>query len=128
MLLHGILVGKLGLSYITSPRNDYLLALLKEKGSEGPGLEIATPFLGAAYLTVGVLNSLAATMFTFTDATYVLISSGLFYHFGMAIVRLTLDSRIADLYKPGMIRQTNVTQFAMGMLCCGIGFWGILYT
>lgn len=122
--LHGFMVGKHGISYIRNPQNEILLSLLNEKGTEGPGLEITTPFLGLCYLTIGALNVFAAVRFCILDASSVLIVSGLFYQIGMSIVRSRLDPRIADLYKPGMIRRFCSYGYGVGIILCGIGVLG----
>ena len=63
LLLHGFLLGKQGISYIQTPRNEVFMALLKEKGLEGPGLDIAVPFLGISYFSIGMFNLLASLTF-----------------------------------------------------------------
>ena len=65
-------------------------SLLKNEGLLGPGLDIAVPFLGIAYLSVGFLNLLAGMTFGDQEANYLLIGSGLAFHIGMATVRSTL--------------------------------------
>ena len=62
LLLHGFLLGKRGISYIQTPRNEVFMDLLKEKGLQGPGLDIAVPFLGISYFSIGMFNLLASTV------------------------------------------------------------------
>ena len=127
LFLHGFVLGKQGTSYVKIPRNEVFLTLLKKEGLEGPGLDIAVPFLGISYLTVGVFNILASLTFHINEACYVLLASGFVFHIGMATIRAKLDTHTADLYKPGMIRQTNIMQYGIGMVCCTVGIIGCFY-
>ena len=121
LCVHGFGLSKQGLSYIKNPRNEVFESLLKNEGLLGPGLDIAVPFLGIAYLSIGFLNLLAGMAFGEKEANYILIGSGLVFHIGMATVRSTLCTKTYDLYKPGMIRKTNTMQYGIGMLCAVIG-------
>ena len=125
LCLHGFFLGKLGISYINVPRNEVLISLLKKEGLEGPGLDILAPFLGISYVTIGSFNLLAAVLFSVNEACYILIASGFLFHIGMATVRSKLDPRTYNLYKPGIIHQTNIFQFGMGVICLMIGIVGI---
>ena len=127
LFLHGFMLSKQGTSYVKIPRNEVFLTLLKKEGLEGPGLDIAVPFLGIAYLTIGMFNILAALAFYINEASYVLFASGIAFHIGMATIRAKLDTHTADLYKPGMIRQTNIMQYGIGIVCCTIGIIGCFY-
>ena len=127
LLLHGFMLGKQGTSYIKVPRNEVFFTLLKKEGLEGPGLDIAVPFLGISYLTVGVFNILASLAFHINEACCVLLASGFAFHIGMATIRANLDAHTADLYKTGTVRQTNLMQYAVGMVCCTIGIIGCFY-
>ena len=75
LLAHGILLLKQGESYIKTPQNQVFISLLKKEGLQGPGLDIAVPFLGISYVTVGVFNFLASLTFGFQEACYILIAS-----------------------------------------------------
>ena len=127
LCLHGFLLGKQGISYINVPRNDVLISLLKKEGLEGPGLDILVPFLGITYVTIGSFNLLAAVLFSVNEACYILIASGFLFHIGIATVRSRLDPRTYNLYKPGIIPQTNRVQFGMGVMCMMIGIIGCFY-
>merc|ERR1719186_326699 len=127
LYLHGLLLGKLGISYINVPRNEVLISLLKKEGLEGPGLDILAPFLGISYVTIGCFNLLAAVLFSVNEACYILIASGFLFHIGIATVQSRLDPRTYNLYKPGIIPQTNRVQFGMGVMCMMIGIIGYFY-
>ena len=101
--------------------------LLKEEGLLGPGLDIAVPFLGISYFTVGLLNIFAGLIFNITEANYILIVTGVAYHIGMAVVRSNLNIETANLYKSRMISKTNSMQYGIGILCTSIGILGYLY-
>ena len=127
LLAHGILLLNQVMSYIKTPQNQVFISLLKKEGLQGPGLDIAVPFLGISYVTVGVFNFLASLTFGFQEACYILISSGTFLHIGMSIVQSRLDIQTSNLYKTGTIYTTNVTQSFIGLVCCAVGILGIIY-
>ena len=127
LLIHGLLLALQGMSYTKTPQNEVFITLLKKEGLQGPGLNIAVPFLGISYVTVGVSNFLACVTFGFNEACYILIASGTFFHIGMSIVRSRLDMQTSNLYKPGMIYSTNLTQICIGLVCCTVGILGIIY-
>ena len=127
LFFHGIMITRQGISYIRNPRNEVFENLLKEEGLLGPGLDIAVPFLGISYFSVGLLNVLAGLTFSITEANYILIVTGVAYHIGMALVRSNLNIETANLYKPRMISKTNSMQYGIGILCTSIGILGYLY-
>ena len=127
LLIHGLLLALQGMSYTKTPQSEVFITLLKKEGLQGPGLNIAVPFLGISYVTVGVSNFLACVTFGFNEACYILIASGTFFHIGMSIVRSRLDMQTSNLYKPGMIYSTNLTQIGIGLVCCNVGILGIIY-
>ena len=61
--------------------------LLIKEGLVGPGLDIAVPFLGIAYFSIGLINVLAGLIFRTSEANSILISTGFVFHIGMAMVR-----------------------------------------
>ena len=122
--LHGFIFVYQGMSYINVPQNEVVLAMLKTEALEGPGLNIAVPFLGISYLTIGIFNLLAAVIFNVKESCFILIGSGVFFHFGMVIVRTTLDPRASYYYKPGAIQRTNMAQCLIGLICCTVGILG----
>ena len=124
LVFHGFGLAKQGVSYIKSPRNKVFLDLLKTEGLEGPGLDIVVPFLGISYLTIGSFNILSGIVFGVNEACYVLMTSGLMFHIGMATFRATLDRRASNLYKPGLLVKTNIIQYGMGIVCTAIGIFG----
>ena len=127
LLSHGILLLNQVMSYIKTPQNQVFISLLKKEGLQGPVLDIAVPFLGISYVTVGVFNFLASITFGFQVACYILIASGTFFHIGMSIVLSRLDIQISYLYKTGTIYTTNVTHSFIGLVCCAVGILGIIY-
>ena len=127
LLFHGLILVKQGMSYIKTPQNEVFITLLKKEGLQGPGLDIAVPFLGISYVTVAVSNFLASVTFGFNEVCYILIASGTFFHIGMSIVRSRLDIKTSNLYKPGMIYRTNLIQRGIGVVCCTAGILGIIY-
>ena len=72
-------------------------------------------------------NFLALLIFGYDESCYILMFSGFFFHIGMAAVRYSLDENIKKLYKEGMNRKTNTTQFTMGLACCITGMLGYIY-
>ena len=122
--LHGFIFVYQGMSYINVPQNEVVIAMLKAEALEGPGLDIAVPFLGISYLTIGAFNLLAAVMFSTKESCFILIGSGVFFHFGMVVVRTTLDPRAAYYYKQGAIQRTNIAQSVIGIICCIVGTLG----
>ena len=127
LCLHGYLLCKLGMSYINTPRNEFLISLFKKEGLEGPGLDILAPFLGISYVTIGSFNLLAALLFSIKEACFVLMASGLLFHIGIATVRARLDTSTQNLYKKGKIYETNKSQFGIGCLCLLFGLTGLFY-
>ena len=125
--LHGSILVRQGMSYIKTPKNEVFISLLKKEGMQGPGLDIAVPFLGISYITVGIFNFLASLAFAFNEACYILIASGIFFHIGMSIVRSRLDIQASNLYKPGTIYRINLIQRGIGVVCCTVGILGIIY-
>ena len=121
---HGFIFVYQGMSYINVPQNDVVKAMLKTEALEGPGLDIAVPFLGISYLTIGAFNLLGAVIFSVKDSCLILIASGLFFHFGMATVRSTLEPKSAYYYKTGAIQRTNIAQCIIGLICCIVGIFG----
>ena len=124
LCLHGLMLCNQGASYINTPRNKVLVGMLKKEGLDGPGLNIIVPFLGISYVTVGGFNLLAFVVFSYSEACYILIGSGLIFHIGMATVRAKLDVQTADLYQAGMVRKTNMMQYGIGIICCTLGTIG----
>lgn len=127
LLFHGLILVKQGMSYIKTPQNEVFISLLKKEGLQGPGLNIAVPFLGISYITVGAFNFLASLAFAVSEACYILTASGIFFHIGMSIVRSRLDIQTSNLYKTGTIYTTNLTQRFIGLVCCSIGILGFIY-
>ena len=127
LLFHGLILVKQGMSYIKTPQNEVFISLLKKEGLQGPGLNIAVPFLGISYITVGSFNFLASLAFAVNEACYILTASGIFFHIGMSIVRSRLDIQTSNLYKTGTIYTTNPTQRFIGLVCCSTGILGFIY-
>ena len=119
--IHGVILIKQGISYISNPRNNVFESLLIKEGLAGPGLDIAIPFLGIAYFSVGLINVLAGLIFRTSEANSILISTGFVFHIGMALVRSNLNPRTYIWYKPGMISKTNSMQFEIGIFLIFIG-------
>ena len=125
--IHGLILIKQGISYISNPRNKVFESLLIKEGLVGPGLDIAVPFLGIAYFTVGLINVLAGLIFRTIEANSILISTGFVFHIGMAMVRSNLNPRTYIWYKPGMISKTNAMQFGIGIFLIFVGLIEYFY-
>lgn len=121
---HGFIFVYQGLSYINVPQNKVVLAMLKTEALDGPGLDIAVPFLGISYLTIGAFNLLGTVVFNLKESSFILFGSGIFFHFGMVTVRSTLESKVAYYYKAGAIQRTNLAQCVIGLICCIVGILG----
>lgn len=123
LCLNGILLLKLSIEYIIGsrardPRSKLpsLSRLFLPEVFEGPAIGLLYPFMGCAYLTIAILNALAGLLFAPFEASIVLLVTGMVFHMGSSVTRMTMPFSRAAYYQPGKCESMSLFQSATGML------------
>ena len=125
LLLHGLWLCRIGMLWIKNPRIEVFEYILTNKGLDGPGLDIMVPFLGKSFFTAGILDLVSSLLFGTKESSYVLIISGIFFHFGAIFIRSTMDEKTLGFFKEGYWIM-NSMQFVIGFVCLLVGILGYL--